>query len=129
LNGIPGDTTLGDLSEVSEMQRTILELLLRFSYLMPIGSSKSLQASFFNDRDGYIPSLPDEQWIIEIEAWYRNVLASLQIMFADYAIGPDRRDSSRGRDQSQNRSIIEPQTSAERALCGMQKMRKPTGFV
>lgn len=117
------------MTNASELQKTTLGLLLRFGLLIQIGASPKLQASLLHDSNEYIPSLPDEQWIIETQAWYESVIASLQIMFADYAIGPDRRDPSLSRDPTLNSSIIEPQTPGERALCGMQKMRKPTGFV
>jgi hypothetical protein len=114
-----------ELTDASELQKTILILLLKLSYIVQMGMSKNLQASLLQNivNNGRISALPDDQWIIEVQSWYQSVLVSLQIMFADYAIGPARRDPL------QNKVIIKPETFAEKTLCHMQKMRKPNGFV
>ena len=61
--------------------------------------------------------LPDDQRIRELTRWQRQILASLQMAFIDYAIGPKHRDNTAG-------GHIAPENEFEKRLCVMQKMRK-----
>lgn len=72
---------------------------------------------------GLITTLPDDQWIKELSNWVSSSWAGIQILVADHAIGPSVRDP----DAKLNG--LPPANEGEKALCGMQKMRKPGGFV
>ncbi|KAJ4992126.1 hypothetical protein SVAN01_02447 [Stagonosporopsis vannaccii] len=128
LNELPLSVYLGDLPlpanidfskfpGANGIQRTILRLLATSSYAFNMATVPTdlLAGSFENpDRE---EGLPDDQWIRELTRWQRQILASLQVAFLDYAIGPRNRDTAAG-------VHIEPENEFEKQLCGMQKMRK-----
>ena len=55
-------------------------------------------------------------------AWTKHVLATTQLVFSDYAMGPAARVRS-----IQN-SVRAPETVGEKALCASQKMHKTGDF-
>jgi hypothetical protein len=67
--------------------------------------------------------LPDDQWIKEVVGWESQVWAGLQILIPDYAIG------AKARDPLADFYVKYPETDAEKALCGMQRLPKASGFV
>lgn len=99
------------------IQRTILRLLATSSYTfnMATVSTDLLAGSLENPNRE--EGLPDDQWIRELTRWQRQILASLQVAFIDYAIGPSHRDTAAG-------AFIAPANEFEKRLCGLQKMRK-----
>lgn len=91
-----------------------------FDISLPTRYSAQDELSTF---DGVIAALPTDQWIHELQSWESIVWATHQVILADYAIGPAVRDPL-------SESIVLPPTnSGGKQLCGMQKMRKPGGFV
>lgn len=68
-----------------------------------------------------IHSLPDDQWIKELEYWDSYAWAFHQIFITDHAIGPTVRAPL-------SEPFIIPAEGAELKLCNMQKMRKQGGF-
>lgn len=99
------------------IQRTILRLLATSSYAFNMATVPTdlLTGSLENpDKE---EGLPDDQWIRELTRWQRQILASLQVAFLDYAIGPENRDTAAG-------VHIAPGNEFEKQLCSMQKMRK-----
>jgi hypothetical protein len=103
--------------EANPLQKQILRLLVTSSYVFNLANVPIdvLAGSFDNpDLDN---GLPDDQWVKELTRWQREILASLQVTVADYAIGPENRDLLAGHH-------LPPYTDAEKQLCGLQKMRK-----
>lgn len=68
-----------------------------------------------------VESLPDDQWIKEVQTWEAIAWAAIQIVIADYAIGPTVRDPS-------SKDLV-VKNGTEKELCSMMKMRRPGGFV
>jgi hypothetical protein len=105
----------------NEIQQTILRLLSTSAWLFNIGTvAEDLLAGSIDNPDSE-RGLPDNQWILEVERWEKQILASLQVAFTDYSIGPGIRDEAFP-------VYMRPNTTSERQLCGMQKMKK-TGDV
>ena len=73
------------------------------------------------DNPDSMKGFPDNQWILEVERWQKQILASIQVAFTDFSIGPGERDTAFPVHMRIN-------TTSERQLCGMQKMKK-TGDV
>jgi hypothetical protein len=107
--------------QANEIQKTILRLLSTSAWLFNIGTvAEDLLAGSIDDPNHQY-GLPDNQWILEVERWEKHILASLQVAFTDYSIGPGIRDVAF--------PVFEkPRSEAEKQLCGMQKMKK-TGDV
>jgi hypothetical protein len=84
---------------------------------------EDLQASYLAGTTGVITSLLDDQWVREVVAWEKDVLAALQITVADYALGYETQDSS-AQDATKNVTTL-----GEKQLCQSQRMRKSGGFV
>ncbi|KAF2733301.1 hypothetical protein EJ04DRAFT_605754 [Polyplosphaeria fusca] len=72
---------------------------------------------------GFVEALPGDQWIQELQGWNSIVWAGHQALIADYSIGPTIRDPL------STSYVLPPSNNAEKSLCGMQKMRKPGGFM
>jgi hypothetical protein len=97
---------------------TLLELLIqmpRMNFAITKGLNISLAAM-------PIDSASSTQWINEATSWSKYLLASTQIILADFAMGPGSR-SPRSKDK-----VHRPETEGEKTLCGAQKMRKSGGF-
>jgi hypothetical protein len=107
--------------QANEMQKTILRLLSTSAWLFNIGTVVEDLMAGSLDNPNYQYELPDDQWILEVERWEKQILASLQVAFIDYSLGPGTRDVAF--------PVFEkPGSEAEKQLCGMQKMKK-TGEV
>lgn len=117
----------GNLSEVfpqaTDLQLAVMDLIVNSSVLFDLSSNKKVQAQSLRLNSGTIPSLPNNQWIVELQAWESFVWAALQTSIADYAIGPAVRSSL------VEGNVTRPATSAQNKLCGIQRMRKAGGFV
>jgi hypothetical protein len=69
--------------------------------------------------NGFISStVPKDQWTIEVRAMEAFLWSTMQILVADYAIGPSVRLPAL------SRYIVAPQTPGEKQLCASQRMRK-----
>ena len=99
------------------MQRTILRLLATSSYVFNMATVPTDLLAGSLDNPNKEEGLPDDQWIRELTRWQRQILASLQVAFLDYAIGPENRD--RAADVH-----VRPENEFEKKLCRLQKMRK-----
>lgn len=106
----------------NEVQLAVLQLLLVATKPQILVDTDQYKAQE-QLSGGRVVSLPDDQWIKELTSWESSVWATYQITVADYAIGPIVRDPL-----SKN-FTKPPSNQAEKRLCGMQKMRKPGGFV
>jgi len=72
---------------------------------------------------GYVPTLPDDQWIQEVTGWESFVWAALQLNILEHAIGPAVREPSVV-------ALMKNQTSTgEKQLCNVQKVRVSGGFM
>jgi hypothetical protein len=102
----------------------VLQHIITSSFLFDLSNSDSILASALIRTSGVIQDgLPDDQWINEVVGWESQVWAGLQILIPDYAIG------AKARDPLADFYVMYPKTDAEKALCGMQKMPKASGFV
>jgi hypothetical protein len=107
--------------KANDMQQAILRLLSTSAYDFNIGTiAKDLLAGSIENPDA-IRGLPNNQWILELERWESQILASLQVAVIDYAIGPGIRDTAFP-------VFMKPLNAAEKQLCNLQKMQK-TGDV
>lgn len=86
-------------------------------------ASSSVKASGLQDNFGIITELPVDQWVTEVVGWEATLWASLQVEFADYAIGRASRNREVAAFVKTNLTI------GEKAFCGKQKMGNPGGFV
>jgi hypothetical protein len=107
--------------QANEIQKTILRLLSTSAWLFNIGTVVEDLLAGSLDNPDKLKGLPDNQWILEVERWEKQILASLQVAFVDYSIGPGIRDVA-------SPIFEKPNSEAEKQLCGMQKMKK-TGDV
>lgn len=114
---LPANIDFSMFPGANGVQRTILRLLATSSWVFNMATVPTdlLAGSLENpDRE---QGLPDDQWIRELTRWQHQILASLQVAFIDYAIGPEHRDTAAG-------DHIGPENEFEKRLCKMQKMRK-----
>ncbi|KAJ4363717.1 hypothetical protein N0V95_001032 [Ascochyta clinopodiicola] len=114
---LPANIDFSMFPGANGIQRTILRLLATSSYVFNMATVPTdlLAGSLENpSRD---EGLPDDQWVRELTRWEKQILASLQVAFLDYAIGPENRDTAAG-------VHITPGNEFEKQLCGMQKMLK-----
>jgi hypothetical protein len=108
--------------EANAIQQTILRLLSTSAWLFSLHNvAEDLLAGSLENPDS-LRGLPDNQWILEVERWQKQILASIQVAFMDYSIGPSARDTAFP-------VQMPPITASERQLCGMQKMKKTGGVV
>ena len=121
LLGIPANVTSTAFPTASPIQLAALDLLVALQQRFTIAWSPTLGLNV-SDYIMPIPSLPPDQWIFETTNWVSSILASLQIMFTDYAIGPEVRDPG------SKEFVRLAETREEKALCGAQKMRKGGGY-
>ena len=106
----------------TEMQKTIIRLISSSAYEFNIANvALDLLAESLENPD-IERGLPDDQWLRELTRWQKQILASLQVTMIDYSIGPGSRDTAYP-------AYVRPTTDAEKALCGMQKMRKSGNVV
>lgn len=108
---------------MNSLQLVVLNHLVSSAYLFDISSAQSIAASSAIRIGGRIPSLPDDQWVTEVIGWESTAWASLQIAVGDYFTG------ARARDPFGDLYVKTVASKAEKALCGMQRMRKSGGFV
>lgn len=92
--------------------------LIEFSY----ANLQNFAADSLSVND-IIGSLPNDQWVKELERWFSVGLSHLQIGISDYAVGLAVRDPGKAAEYE-----MPPKERGQRRLCGMQKMRKPGGF-
>jgi hypothetical protein len=109
----------------SDIQLAAIELLITSSMLFDISDAGQdlLLAKDLAGGTGYIPSLPEDQWVQEVTRWESFVWAALQTAISDYAVGPSVREPST-RAYMRNAT-----TNGEKELCQAMRARKPGGFV
>jgi hypothetical protein len=121
---LPGHVSPEDYPGASEIQLAALELLVTSSLMF---DSKTVEyhmnAAEEFGNDSTLFDLPDDNWENELLAWEQYVWSQIQVAVADYAIGAEVRAPGA---ENYHKNIT---TEGERALCGMQKMRSPGGFV
>lgn len=66
------------------------------------------------------PSLPDNQWQIEVDGWFGLSLARLQRSVVDYAASPT--------DLPQGIVVLKPLPGADQDLCSAQKIKGSTAY-
>ncbi|KAK0285204.1 hypothetical protein LTR35_005406 [Friedmanniomyces endolithicus] len=76
---------------------------------------RASETCFTNDQ----AALPNNQWQIEIDAWFATSLARLQQSMVDYAVGPT--NAPAGVD------IVYPTSLPDKAMCRAVKIRAPAG--
>jgi hypothetical protein len=108
-----------DFPEANDLQMVILNLLASSSHLFDMTNARALLATEAKlpDSTRTIPSLPDNQWILELQAWEAANWVALQKSVTDYAGGSGETGS------------VPPDDDAKRRLCQMQKMRKTGDLV
>lgn len=107
----------------TEKQLAIISLLsiaATFSTVMPRRYKVEDEMSTLG---GFVNDLPNDQWVREVQGWTSVAWAAHQIIIAEYAIGPSVRE------RNAKQVTRAPANQGEKDLCGMQKMRKPGGFV
>jgi hypothetical protein len=106
------------------LQREIIQSLLTASQMYDISTANFVSATkklMITVAQGR--GLPDDQWVEELVNWESYAYAGLQNFVVDRAIGPQLRLTS------PVASVVPANTTAGRALCGMQRMHKSGGFV
>ncbi|PSN62993.1 hypothetical protein BS50DRAFT_591218 [Corynespora cassiicola Philippines] len=117
LRDIPYTSQFPDLTE---LQRRIVALLAYSSYMFDMSRAKDTLAGKSLRNDKVVSSLPDNQWILELERWNKQTWAAFQIAVTDHAIGPTLRDT--GTD-----AYDPPKSEGGKQLCRVQKMGKTGG--
>jgi len=111
------------LPEANGVQKAILALLAQARDIRAVYDSNNYQADESRGGYPYIESLPDDQWVRELKRWESAVWAVLQMAIRNYATGLSLSEAS------EKQIYTLAKTESEKKLCGMQKMRKPGGFV
>jgi hypothetical protein len=111
-----------DFPEASSTQRGIIETLLRASWLFRSAAASEAQANKLISGS-VIDSLPDDFWKREIVARENQILAALQTAMLYYAVGP------KALDPDADTYWHKPETDGEKALCAVQRVKKPSGLV
>jgi len=116
-----------DFPEASNMQRALLELVIKASWMSRSADTSSLQATklLVNGRNK-IDKIPDGFWKQEVLGWEQESMAGLQIAVSKYAIGGDGADTE---GQADDGWFMKPENESEMKLCAAQKMKKSGGFV
>lgn len=113
-----------DFPEANEVQRAILELLIRSTWLHPTSDVLSCKVNTMISLNEFtVKDIPDDFWKQEVLGWEQETWGALQVMVSRHAIGPEEGDPSA------DGYRIEPKTEGEWTLCGAQKMKKTGGFV
>ncbi|RAR10171.1 hypothetical protein DDE82_001446 [Stemphylium lycopersici] len=113
-----------EFPEANSMQRAVLQLLTMSDWLYQTQDIQSCKLSDqINQGNGNTVSLPKDFWKQEVLAWEQEHWAAMQIAVSRYAIGPKTIDPLA------DGFLLEPQTEGEKALCGVQKMKKSGQFV
>jgi hypothetical protein len=123
LSYLPHNLTLAEFPNASSLQLAVFNLLISSSMLFDIQAANTMLADKLIRIGGFIPSLPDDQWVKEIVGWESTTWAALQIAVEKYATG------AKSIDPSADDYVKAPETDGEKALCAMQRMRKSGGFV
>jgi hypothetical protein len=125
LSALPGKPVAADYPGASDIQLAAIELLITSSLLFDISDAGQdvLKATSLAGGTGYIPSLPDDQWVQEVTGWEAFVWAALQTAVTDYAVGPTVREPS-AQAYMKNET-----TGGEKKLCQAQRVRRSGGFV
>ncbi|KAF2738604.1 hypothetical protein EJ04DRAFT_549815 [Polyplosphaeria fusca] len=122
LTALPGRDIPKLAPHATDLQKAVLSHLMTVTSMFDISSVRSLRASSAL-RNGIGDGLPNDQWINEVVGWVSTTWAEFQLAIPDYAIG------AKARDPLADSYIINPETPAQKGLCGMQKMPKSGGFV
>lgn len=94
------------------------------TFIIGFESHRHSVAQDYVQRSGFVSArIPSDQWIIEARAAESLVWASMQVMIADYAIGPGVRHPALVN------ATQTPETTGDKALCNSIKVRKAGGFV
>ncbi|KAI4607715.1 hypothetical protein J4E80_009456 [Alternaria sp. BMP 0032] len=113
-----------DFPEANEVQRAILELLIRSTWLHPTSDVLSCKVNTMISLNEFtVRDIPDDFWKQEVLGWEQETWGALQVMVSRHAIGPEEGDPLA------DGYRIEPKTEGEWTLCGAQKMKKTGGFV
>lgn len=118
------NTTQLSLPTASSLQLAVLQHLLDILYNFNILTSLTTDASKLINVGGIISHrVPSDQWIRELTHWESQVYASIQIAVEKYATG------AKSIDPFAESYIRAPETSGEKALCGLQRVRKSGNVV
>lgn len=123
LNYLVHNVTQLGFPNASSLQSAVLQLLLDASYHFNILTSLHAAADKLIQVGGFVPSLPDDQWIKELMHWESHAYSSLQIAVEKYTTG------AKSIDPYAESYIRKPQTAGEKALCSKQRVRKSGGVV
>ena len=124
LGGKQNEVSNSTYPRANEIQLAIVSLLRNAADMYDIARPARYETqAVLSNFEGFVETLPDDQWNKEIHNWESIVWAAYQTLIADYSIGPTVRDPLA------MSYVLPPANDAEKALCGMQKMRKPGGFV
>ncbi|KAF2736926.1 hypothetical protein EJ04DRAFT_488916 [Polyplosphaeria fusca] len=121
LTGLPSDFTRA-FPSASDIQSAALDVLFASSSMMDISNPLSLNISSMKSTTGVIPPIPDDQWVNELHRYESIVFAGIQYVTSNYAIGP------KSKDPMADSYTRPPATEGQKALCGMQKMKRSGGF-
>lgn len=98
-----------------------MQLLFDISLAYDVSSLRTLNASSALNSGSVAATLPDNQWVVEVQTWEKKIWAAFQTAITDYAIGPQTRDH--------DVKAMPLADAGEEQLCHLQKMRKNGGFV
>lgn len=106
------------------MQRALIQLLINSSWLYQSVNVVSCKVTTLMSKNDFnMEPLPDDFWKQEVIGWEYETWAAMQIAVSNYAIGPQSIDPY------EDGYLLKPETQGEKALCGVQKMKKTGGFV
>ena len=110
--------------QASELQLSVVQSLITGSFLFDlVSSSYDLKLNEKAISKVILPGAPDDQWVKEMIWWESVSWASIQMFLTDLALGM-------GKEKDFNLQLPTEKISAtEKQLCGMQRMRSPSGFV
>jgi hypothetical protein len=117
----PGSFYTTLVPKATPVQEAALALLIAAGLVGGAFTNPGFITKQYSLDDIVIHSLPDDQWIRELQYWESAYWATQQIVVTDHAIGPIMRAPRAER-------VVEAPSGADIQLCSMQKMRKQGGF-
>ncbi|KAI8940468.1 hypothetical protein NX059_004153 [Plenodomus lindquistii] len=109
--------------EASEIQKSLLRLLTFSSYIRDLNEADTCLAEPMMNRGNFkIDTIRDDWWKTEMLNHEHEVWIAWQILISQYVISPGVSDPLAAA------YYVKPSTTAEKRLCGVQKMKKSGEF-
>jgi len=118
MDGLTHDVESLQLVDASLLQNATLKLLVKSAGTVDLDSYHEVKLVNEVDDGSISSTVPKDQWTVEIRAMGAYLWSTMQVLVADYAIGPGIRTPAL------SNYVVAPETAGEKQLCASQRMRK-----